>query len=265
MNTKSVFLFLVLLATILSACQATQPPATEAVVVVEQPTNIPLPTDTAVPTNTALPTETPKPTNTPLSEGVLFRDDFNGSLQPGWTWEEEDPERWSFVDVNGKQWLQIVGDSGRTNVLKREAPSGNFAITAHIKADPYLNFHQANIFIFQDSENYIAINTGYCEPCPTGGYGYYMETAASGGDVLGHFYSVPRAAEDTDVYLKIELVDDVISGYFATSPGEWTRVGRFGNSFELSSVGLGATNSSPPSGTPEDIIAQFDYFEISSP
>ena len=38
MNTKSVFWVLVMLATILSACQTAQPPATEAVVVVEQPT-----------------------------------------------------------------------------------------------------------------------------------------------------------------------------------------------------------------------------------
>ncbi len=224
------------------------------------------PTATALPpTATSTPEITATMAFTVTPENLIFRDDFNGSLQPGWTWDAEDPERWSFVDVNGKPWLQLIGNSGRSNILIRDVPSGDFAIVAHIKADPRLNFHQANIFIFQDTSNYVAVNTGYCEPCSVNGYGYFMETAATGGDVLGHFYEAPRIAEDTDVFLKIEVVDDVISGYYATTPGEWTRIGRFGNFFELNSIGLSATNSSPPSGTPEDIIAQFDYFEVIQP
>lgn len=220
------------------------------------------PTETALPTPTLEPTATIAPTSTP--EGLLFHDDLNGSLQPGWTWDAEDPAKWSFVDINGKQWLQIVGNSGRSNVLTRDIPSGDFAIVAHIKADPRLNFHQANIFIFQDTANYVVVNTGYCQPCPVGGYGYFMETIVTGGDALNH-YEAPRAADDTDVYLKIDVVNNVISGYFSTTPGEWTRIGRFGNFYELKSIGLSATNSSPPSGTPEDIVAQFDYFEVTLP
>jgi hypothetical protein len=226
----------------------------------ELPTSTPLP-----PTDTSTPEPTATISLTATPESQIFRDDFDGSLQPGWIWDEEDPERWTFVDVNGKQWLQLTGNSGRSNVLMRDVPTGDFAIVAHIKADPRLNFHQASIFIFQDTSNYVAVNTGYCQPCSVGGYGYFMETAASGGDVLGHFYEAPRAAEDTDVYLKIDIVDDVISGYYATTPDEWTRIGRFGNFFELNSIGLSATNSSPPSGTPEDIIAQFDFFEVTTP
>ena len=225
-----------------------------------------------LPTATTLPptdTSTPEPTATvaltATPETQIFRDDFDGSFQPGWTWEAEDSKKWSFVDIDGKQWLQIIGNSGRSNVLTRDIPSGDFAIVAHIKADPRLNFHQANIFVFQDSSNYVVVNTGYCQPCPVGGYGYFMETVATGGDALGHHYEAPRAADDTDVYLKIDVVDNVISGYFATTPGEWTRIGRFGNFFELNSIGLSATNSSPPSGTLEDIVAQFDFFEVTMP
>lgn len=226
----------------------------------EIPTSTPLqPTETSTPEPTATITLTATP------ESQIFRDDFNGFLQPGWTWEEEDPERWTFVDINGKQWLQLTGNNGRSNVLMREVPSRDFAIVAHIKADPRLNFHQASIFVFQDTSNYVAVNTGYCQPCSVGGYGYFMETAATGGDVLGHFYEAPRTVEDTDIYLKIDIVDNVISGYFATTPDEWIRIGRFGNFFELNSIGLSATNSSPPSGTPEDIVAQFDFFEVTTP
>ena len=210
------------------------------------------------------PTETISPTNTALPEGVIFRDDFNGSFQDGWVWEEEDPAKWTFVNDDGEQWLQIIGNAGRSNVLKRDLPEGDFAIIAHIKADPHLNFHQANIFVFQDPENYIVMNTGYCGPCPVGGFGYFMETVVTGGDRLNH-YELPRNESDLDVYLKIEVANNIISGYYATQPGEWNRIGRFGNFYDLNSIGLSATNSSPPDGTPEDIIARFDYFEVIEP
>jgi beta-xylosidase len=225
----------------------------------ELPTSTPLP-----PTNTSPPEQTATIALTATPESQIFRDDFNGSLQPGWTWELEDSEKWSFVEIDGNGWLQIVGNPGRSNFLTRDVPAGDFVISAHIKADPYLNFHQANIFIFQDMENYVLVNTGYCDKCQVGGYGYFMETVASGGDEF-HHYETPRPADATDVYLKIEVVDDIISGYYATVPGEWTRIGRFGNFYTLNTIGLGATNSSPPSGTLEDIIAQFDYFEVTLP
>lgn len=260
--TRTITLFIVLI--LLAACGS--PPADTQMdeQVNEEPASAKVEQSTLPPppAATAEPTDIPEPTATP--EGQIFRDDFTGSLQPGWTWETEDPAKWSFVDVEGEPWLQIIGNADRTNVLTREVPEGDFAIVAHIKAEPHLNFHQANIFIFQDSENYIVVNTGFCQPCPVGGHGYFMETVASGGDALNH-YEAPRAAEDTDVYLKIEVVGDIISGYFATTPDEWTRIGRFGNFYELNTVGLSATNSSPPSGTPEDIVAQFDYFEILMP
>ena len=228
-------------------------------------------TATAVPTNTLLPTSTvtPEPTSIPeptaLPEGILFRDDFTGYLQPGWRWDSEDPTRWSFVNIQGKPWLELIGTSVRSNVLMRDLPAGDFSISVHVKADPRMNFHQANIFVFQDLDNYVAVNTGYCQPCPVGGYGYFMETNSTGATAPVNHYELPRADTDMDVYLKIEVVDNVISGYYATTPGEWVRIGRFGNFFTLTSIGLSATNSSPPSGTPEDIIAQFDYFEVSMP
>jgi hypothetical protein len=261
-RTLAVAFFLISL----TACSPQSSPPTEVgqpspVEVAAQPTSEPPP----IPTFTLEPTATTVPTTTPLPQGVLFRDDFNGTLQPGWIWDVEDPAKWYFVDIGEKQWLQIIGNPARSNVLMRDLPPGNFAIIVHVRAEPYMNFHQANIFVFEDTSNYVAVNTGYCQPCAVGGHGYFMETVSTGATAPQHHYEAPRAPEDTDVYLKIEAVDGVISGYFATVPGEWTRIGRFGNFFELKSIGLSATNSSPPSGTPEDIIAQFDYFEVILP
>ncbi|MCC6299289.1 MAG: hypothetical protein IT314_08315 [Anaerolineales bacterium] len=259
-----ILLSAMMIGILISGCgrsPATQEPMAEPIVVPPTNTSVP-PSPTAIPS-----TETPAstPTNTPLPAGLIFRDDFNGSLQPGWRWELEDPSRWSFVGVGGNQWLQLVGNDGRSNVLLRDVPQGDFTITAHIAADPFQNFHQANIFIFEDLDNYIVLNTGYCAPCSTGGPGFYMETVADGGNSRANVYMIPRDPSATDVYLRIVLEGETISGYYATAPNDWQRLGRFGNFFTLNSIGLSATNSSPPEGTPEDIVAQFDFFEVSQP
>lgn len=260
MKAKNLF-YTVVITVLIAGCGGS--PATQ--VQTEEPIVVP-PTNTSVPpTLTPVPaTETPAstPTNTPLPAGVVFRDDFNGFLQPGWRWELEDPSRWSFVD---NQWLQLVGNDGRSNVLMRDIPQGDFSITAHIVAEPFQNFHQANIFIFEDLNNFIVMNTGFCGPCGVGGSGFFMETVADGGQAPANHYEVSRAMDATDVYLRIVVEGETISGYYATVPGEWQRIGRFGNFFTLNSIGLSATNSSPPEGTPEDIVAQFDFFEVSQP
>ena len=221
-----------------------------------------------------MPTSTPEPTSipspTPLPEGMIFRDDFDGYLQPGWTWLNEDPARWSFTDDG---WLEIVGgnppffqegnDIGLVNFLTRELPEGEFMITAHIKADPKENFHQATIYIYQDRSNYIALNTGFCSICPTGGPGFYMETFID-NNPFGDTYYLPRDPTKTEVYLRLVNEAGSITGYYATTPGDWQRAGAFGNYFDFKLVGLGATNSRPGEGG-SDIIAQFDYFEIAAP
>jgi hypothetical protein len=92
-----------------------------------------------------------------------------------------------------------------------------------------------------------------------------METIID-NNPFGDAYVIPRNAEDRDVYLKLVNERGSISGYYAVRPGEWQRVGTFGNHFDFVSVGLGATNA-PGEGqsASEDLIAYFDYFEISKP
>jgi regulation of enolase protein 1 (concanavalin A-like superfamily) len=270
MKTTCLFLVLVTCALILSACQSTQLPATE-IAVVEQPTNVPqaihtriptntpIPSDTTVPTNTVSPTETPKPTNTPLPAGILFRDDFNGELQPGWEWQNENPNKWALTDDG---WLQIIGEydsllgGHQSNLLWYPLPTGDFVITVHINTKPYENFHQAAIFIYEDPDNYVTINRGYCDVCPTGGNGFYMDYKIGGqwGD-----YNV--ATDANNVYLRLESKGDILSGYYATEPEQWNRLGRFGNYFQFKKVGIGVSNCSAA----DDVIGQFNYFEIALP
>lgn len=243
-----------------------QPTATQV-----PPTEIPQPTATIEPTATAEPTFTP--TVTALPEGVLFRDDFEGYFQPGWAWINENPEKWALVEFGPSQWLQITGDKAggfgedRTNILMRPLPEGDFVITTHVLADPRTNHHQANIFIYEDTQNFIVMNFGFCDHCglaSESGHGYFMETIIENSP-FGDFYAVPRGPEDTDVYLRLVNQGGSITGYYATEFGNWQRIGAFGNYFDFVSVGLGATNSVPPEWEVDDIVALFEYFEISVP
>ena len=265
MNRKTLYVTLVVCSLILLACQlgaltaptaTSEPPPAAAVVL----TATPVPSHTPVPTDTEMPTETPKPTNTPLPEGALFRDDFEGEFQPGWEWENENPAKWTFTDDG---WLQIIGEPNlllttdrQSNLLWYPLPAGEFVITVHLKTKPFENFHQAAIYIYEDKDNYITINRGYCGPCATGGNGFYMDYKISGqwGD-----YNVATEAED--VYLRLESKDNVLSGYYATRPDQWQRLGRFGNYFQFRKVGIGVSNA----GASGNVVGQFDYFEISLP
>ena len=222
-----------------------------------------IPTNTEVPpTNTPVPTATTEPTATP--EGQIFRDDFDGTLQPGWRWENENSQKWSITDDG---WLQIVGedpslitDGEQTNMLWRSLPDGNFSIIVHMKAALFANFQQAAIFIYEDPENYITINHGYCDFCKTGGKGIYMDYK-----VEGKVGTYAASFSGDEVYLKLESKDNVISGYYATSPDEWTRLGRFGNIFKFKEVGLGVSNCGSESSSNSIVTGQYDYFEIVVP
>lgn len=260
------FVFLmgsIILLALLAGCVAAQPTAT-----LPPPTDLPptappptLPPPTAtniIPTETQPPTATTAPTNTPLPEGVLFRDDFNGTLQPGWTWEFEDPTKWSFTDDGSLQIIgqseSLLGDERQKNLLWRDLPEGDFTVTVHIITKPFANFQQTAIFLYEDPNNYVTINRGYCDVCPTGGNGFYMDykTAGAWGDYL-------FKTEATDVYIRLESKGQIISGYYATQPDDWHRLGRFGNYFAFKKVGLGVSNIHAA----DAVVGQYDWFEIS--
>jgi hypothetical protein len=207
-------------------------------------------------------TSTEIPTSTP--ENQLFRDDFSGALQPGWTWENENPEGWTITDDG---WLQILGEDTallygqiQANTLWRDLPTGDFAITVHLQAAPTADFQQATVYIFEDLDNFVAINRGYCGPCVTGGNGVFMEYKING---IGGSYNV--AIHGTDLYLRLTSQNNMITGYYAASPGQWARIGRFGNYFAFRRVGLGVTNCDRNSMVDADLVGLFDFFEVTRP
>lgn len=268
MKFKPVSYFLLAIIIALTACSAPAtpeptsppPPPTTA----PEPTPVPPtespPEPTAEPSPEATPTV--EPTATP--ENQIFRDDFTGELQPGWTWENENPDLWTFTDDG---WLQIMGEdpsllggAAQSNLLWRDLPSGDFIITIHLKTQPLSNFQQATLYLYEDLDNYVALNRGFCDLCVDGGNAYYFEFKISGA-----FGSYNQPTNATDVYIRLTREGDVISGYYANEPDQWERIGRYGGSyFNFTRVGIGVTNSDPQ-GVDGDLVGQFDYFEITRP
>jgi hypothetical protein len=202
-----------------------------------------------------------------LPEGVFFRDDFSGALLAGWTWENEKPDRWKITDDG---WLQIKGEDpsalngqDQSNMLFHELPSGNFMVTAHLTAATDSNFQQAAIFLYEDVNNYVAINRGFCEPClPGNGNGIFMDYKIGGKN---YWLGDNKVQSDpVDVYLRLVSKDKVIYGYYAFQPDDWKLLTRLGDFFEFKRVGLGVTNSDA-NGIDSDLIGSFDYIEISKP
>jgi hypothetical protein len=62
------------------------------------------------------------------------------------------------------------------------------------------------------------------------------------------------ALQETDLYLRLESKDNVITASSATKPGQWQRLGRFGNYFLFKRVGLGVTNSDRESNDNSDLV-----------
>lgn len=267
---KRIFVFCIFFILLISACSTspqTVAPTTPAVSATDkvepaiaQPALTIAPTESPIlPTATSVSKATSevKPISTAFPEGVFFRDDFVRELQPGWTWENENKDRWSITD-DGK--LQIIGEGDyllknghQNNLLWHGLPEGDFRIDTHIFADPKENFQQAAIFLFENPENYVTINRGFCGPC--GGSGIYMDYKIS-GDWGNYHVSTTK----TDLYLRLESKNKTISGYYAIEPEKWIRLGRVGNFFKFSKAGLGISNAGSKNF---DLVARYDWFEIS--
>jgi beta-xylosidase len=262
MNKSVVFLLVFSSLLFLPACSSAPEPIADVASEESElePSETPS-TATAQPTDS--PTATPEPTLAPTPEGQIFRDEFSGELESGWRWENENPDNWSYTDDG---FLEIIGQDEYdlenafpfNNMLLRDLPPGDIAVTIHMVADPDTNFQQAAIWLWENGDTFVVLNHGFCDPC--GGKGIYFDYTIPGLEPTS--YQLP-GIEEADVYLRMEIRTDTIELYYATEEGQWERVGRFGNLFDFRQVGIGVSNIDP-FGSDDDLVAQFDWFEITS-
>ena len=193
----------------------------------------------------------------------MFRDDFTDSLQMGWEWRNEDPSRW---EITPEGWLQIVGedasllaDGAQSNLLCRDAPDDDFQVTVHLYADPREDFQQATLYLYQDGDNYVAINRGYCSLCETGGGGMFMEYK-----VAGSWEAFNVKTQEPDVFLRLVSQGQTVTGYYAFELGEWNLMGEAENSLADTLICVGVSNVDQ-AGINADLVGEFEYIEILKP
>src|SRR5262245_3710249 len=214
---------------------------------------------------TSPPTSAPvQPTATPtLTTGT---DDFNGVLAPGWSWADEDSSQWNLQEAPGVLRIVTQGESlynaGQPkNLLLRDAPVGDFEITTKVTFNPQNNFQQAAILIYQDHDNFVLLNRGFCdvESCPGGGV--FLDNEMNGEINFNTPHPTATASLQT-IRLRLQKVGTTYTGFYSVNGGQrWTELGQVENPLQPTKVGLTANNSNADASVPQ-IPADYDSFTI---
>lgn len=223
------------------------------------PTPSPTATEPPAPTNTNAPpaatmTATTAPTATP-TEIPVFWDDFDGELQPGWTWIRENDALWS-ITSDGYLRIVLQGGSLPRNLLVRDVASENFQIVTHVLFTPTSNFQFAGLLVYQDDNTKAAFGRAYCNTqnaCV--GNGVYFDRVDK-GQWNNVNYATDTKLKD-EAYLRLDKVGNLFSAYYSEDGSNWTLIGEHEVIMLDPKVGLIATNSNVAG-----MVALFDYFTL---
>lgn len=250
--------YLMLAIIFLSACSLTPAPATApAGLSTLQPsaTLTPLPSATATP---APPTVPPTATTDPR----FFREDFNETLDPQWSWVREDPENWNLTAIPGSLQINVGGGyvAARTNfnILLRPAPKGNFQIETQITFRPTRNYQFAGLIIYQDDANFIQAGRGYCNSIGCPGAGLYMDYYENGKAVKPNFGQTYR--EIDPLSLRLSRDGNTYTFEASTDGKVWFIIGTHTSDMNPAQIGLVTGQRLRGEAPP----AAFEYFEVRS-
>lgn len=252
---RYINLFMVIL--LLSACSLSVTPVVPAQVNLK-----PMPTSTLPPTQT--PTIQPTPTLVPPTvDPVYFRDEFNTSLGPGWTWIHEVPEQWSLTTVPGSLQIDIgrgyVDSQNMSNVLLRPVPAGDFQVETRLAFQPRDNFQFAGLIIYENESNFLQVGHAYCRSAVCVREGIYMTQYENGLAVFPGFGQPYRG--NNAVILRLIRTGNTYIFEMSADGRIFFVVGERTSNMNPLQVGLVAGQNVEG----EIIPAVFDYFEITSP
>jgi hypothetical protein len=192
---------------------------------------------------------------------LLWRDDFNGSLQPVWTMVNENPGEWSLEASPG--FLTIWTSPAKTgdqNLLLRQAPVGDFTIQTRLLFQPSENFEFAGLVMWQDPDNFLQFGRAMCDlPENCVGNGMYFDNIQGGVWIAPNFHTfVDNLGE---AHLRLIRQGTSVKAYYSGNGFDWMLIGEhvLPASFKINAVGL--TSAQHYSGSPA-IPADFDYFVL---
>jgi virginiamycin B lyase len=215
---------------------------------------------------------TPAPTLSPIPAEpataptlATWTDDFNDALASGWSWVDEDPTHWNLIDAHGALRIITQGQSlysadKPTNLLSRDAPAGDFEIVTKVTFDPKNNFQQAAILIYQDEDNFVLLNRGFCERegCP--GSGIFLDNE-SNGEIDFSKSSPGTSSSLQTTWLRLHRKGTKYIAFYSGDGQKWEELGRVENPMTPTKVGLTANNANDDPSVPQ-IPADFDSFTI---
>jgi beta-xylosidase len=254
MRNTSILLVLIFL----SACGLIPTPATVPSL---QITPLFSPTSTLIPSATVTPvTPTISPTLTP--DPRYFRDDFNGTLDAGWSWVREDPQNWSLTTLPGSLQINVAGGyvtaGTNPNLLLRPTPEGNFQIQTQITFRPTRNYQFAGLIMYENDSNFIQAGRAYCNSIGCAGAGLYMNYYKDGRVVKPDF---GQPFGDIDpLLLRLTRSENTYTFEASTDGKVWFIIGSHTSNMNPQQIGLVTGQRMRGENPP----ALFEYFEIRS-
>lgn len=191
----------------------------------------------------------------------VWEDSFNSTtLNPLWSWLNEDPAYWSLTARPG--FMRIRTRQAEANRLVRFIPPANFEMRTRMLFTPVENFQIGALYVYLDSQNLLKFGRAYCNLGPPFcvGNGIYFDHIHNDVAVGSNFATAWPAGEE--VYLRLVKNGATYTGFASTNGTSWTEIGSHTIAFEPNKIGLVATNQGQPVS---EIPADFDYFLVEYP
>lgn len=173
-------------------------------------------------------------------------------LNEQWSWVREDPSLWSLSDNPG--FLRITSSGSlfsndQENILLTPAPEGNFRLTTRVITTPIENYHGANLYAYQDDDNYVEVSRIYVDGSMVG----------IRSELAGERWSFYVPVTSDDVLLRLVKEGDVYYAWYSEDNGTtWNYIEQFNAAFSNLQVGLGVRMG--PGTTP--LVADFDWIRM---
>ena len=201
---------------------------------------------------------------------VLFRDDFNGSMESGWTWVRENPATWSLTATglrieieNGSLNVGGVYSKNYKNILLRSAPAnGDYTIEAKVNVELLEPYAKAGMVLYQDDDNYATFGLHRAGFAP---YTILIRVASehtvNGDYIFGSAEDLVNTSR-TAVYLKLEKSGESFNFYYSRDGNNWIYHSKICILNFTPRIGLVAFDESEDQTSGLIEVAEYDYFEI---
>lgn len=159
------------------------------------------------------PDEPEPPGDTGSEPESEFLEEFDGALEEGWTWVNEDPGAWRLVDG----WLEIDAAPSPpvTNLLLRDLPDDTSALTTYLSFLPSVNYQFAGIVLAGDdpANDRIQFGRAFCDNEWCVGDGLYLDVF-EGGELVST--GEGTALEDIEnVFIALDITGDTVTALYS--------------------------------------------------